>query len=212
MCRCDFICWLLKALFHLPSQWYCRFTPCSDAFGRVVGEESWEKRHSILAQACWQHLSNWVQAYPLFDSHPFTFLMGCFSHRGNTGLKSGRLTGGKNELIEKESKPATCLHQASKPQWGCPTVWICGRVRQSQNRQGRAAAGSPNAITWNSLPIFSVILPSPQRYSPSSRCPLLQCKIWSQEGSLVPCYGIYRISSDIQNMSHLYQRVTTSWV
>jgi len=64
-----------------------------------------------------------------------------------------------------------CWHQARKSQWECLAVWISGTVRQSQSRLGRVAAGSP----------------SPQKYSPNSMCLLLQCKTWSQEGSLVPC-------------------------
>lgn len=49
--------------------------------------------------------------------------------------------------------------------------------------------------------------------------PLLQCKTWSQEGSLVPCYAIYvNVYNGIRDRlfdyekTHLYQRVTTSWV
>ena len=61
-------------------------------------------------------------------------------------------------------------------------------------------------------------LPSPQKYSPSSRCPLLRCRTWSQEESLVPwaiCRNTVLCDLAVQNnmnMSHLYQRVTTSWV
>ena len=43
--------------------------------------------------------STYYQVYIFPNITTLTFLMGCFSHRGNTGLKSGRLIGGKMSII-----------------------------------------------------------------------------------------------------------------
>ena len=120
--------------------------------------------------------------------------MGCFSHWGNTGSKLGRLEGEYKHLhtmlqvsiILSLFGRITCWRRARKPHWGCPTAWICRTVGRSQSHQGRVAANSPATSCMNLHARSLWRLPSPQIYSPSSRCPLLQYSTWSQEESLVP--------------------------
>ena len=65
-----------------------------------------------------------------------TFLMGCFSHRGNTGLKSGRLE------VESEKKSEKHLHTLHTSNHYLVMIWTKHLLTPGQE----ASVGVPNCL------------------------------------------------------------------